>query len=214
MATLAGLSAARAQSSANAAKADSARAEAAEKRESARFLLDPKLFTPDDRWVYDGSDKYDRPKARFGGAIVGQKGTVSIGDNRWLNTGAFVLYQVWKHPTLKDARDAFRAATTYEKPGKFARRAERRLNAGDEGRDLTETVVNEAGEPVMFHRRTHVRFGTYLLAVTSSTDMKSFGPKPASGQRPWLSQPVFDRVLQAALKRAASQTKGERAGGK
>ena len=192
--------------------ATAAKADAAEKRAAARLLLDPKLFTPDDRYTYDGSDKYDRPKARFGGAIVGQKGSVSIGDNRWLNTGAYVLYQVWRYPSLKEAIAAFRLSTTYEKPGKLARRTVRQLKAGDEGRELLETVANERGEPVIFNRRAHVRFGTYLLAVTSSTDMKSFGPRPASGPRLWLSQPVFDKVLPAALNRCAAIAKVRPAG--
>ena len=76
--------------------------------EAKRFLLDPKLFTPDDRWKYDASDKHERPKARFGGAIAAQKGTVSIGDTRWLNTGAYVLYQVYEYPSVSEARQAFR----------------------------------------------------------------------------------------------------------
>ncbi len=200
------------QSAPVAAKAQAAavKAEAAEKREAARLLLDPHLFTPDDRWVYDGSDKYDRPKARFGGAIVGQRGTVSIGDTRWLNTGAFVLYQVWKYPTLKEARQAFRGATTFEKPGKFARRTTRQLKAGDEARDVAETVVNERGEPTAFTRRVRVRFGSYVLAITSSADMKAFGPAPSSGSRPWLSEAVFNRVLQVALQRVASLAKDGR----
>lgn len=174
-----------------------------------QLLLDPKLFAPDDRWVYDGSDKYDRPKARFGGATVGQKGTVSIGDTRWLNSGAFVLYQVWKYPSIKEAREAFRSVATLEKPGKFTRRTVRPLKAGDESRDVSETVVNEKGDPASYHRRVRVRFGAYVLAVTSSADMKAFGPAPASGIRPWLSEAVFDKVLKAALQRCSSLIKRE-----
>jgi hypothetical protein len=174
-----------------------------------RFLLNPKLFTPDERWTYDGSDKYPNPKARFGGALVAQKGSVSIGDNRWLNTGAFVQYQLVKHDSVAGAQQAFKASAL-PKPGRFARRTTRSLKAGDEARDESDTVVDERGEPVSYHRRVDVRYGAYHLAVIGSADMKTFGPAPASGSRRWLCEDVFDNVLKAALSRCSSELQPKR----
>ncbi len=169
------------------------------------YLLDPKLFTPDDRWTYDASDKHDRPKARFEGAIAGQQGVVSIGDTRWLNSGAAVRYRVWKYDRVSEAHRAFLDTAPAHTPGKFARRVVREMKAGDEARDVTETVIDERGEPASFTRRIHVRFGVHLVGLTASADMKAFGPASKSGRRPWLCEAAFDKVLRAALRHWSAQ---------
>jgi hypothetical protein len=163
-------------------------------------MLDPKLFTPDERWTYDASDKYERPKARFEGAVAGQQGVVSIGDTRWLNSGASVRYRVWKYAQPAEAHAAFIENAPPAKPGKFARRTHGKVEAGDEARDVAETVVDEKGDPASYSRRIDIRFGAYLVAVVGTADMKAFGAPPSAGPRPWLCEEVFSKVLKAALK--------------
>ena len=122
-------------------------------------------------------------------------------DTRWLNTGAYVLYQIYEYPSVGEARRAFRDFAPTGSPGKYGRRTITTMKAGDEARTATETVIDDRGEPVSFRRRLDVRYGIYLLAVSASADMKTFGPRPPSGRRPWLCEPVYDQVVKAALKR-------------
>ncbi len=162
------------------------------------YQLDKALFTPDDRWRYEGSEQFDRQKARFGGAIAYQAGIVTIGDNRWLPAGAYVKYRVWKADTVEAARKAFERTELPERKSPFTRRSVRPLRAGDEARDVSETVSAE-GNATSYLRRIHIRYGEYLVEISAYSDLKAFGPAPRSGSRPWLSEAPTAKVLQAAL---------------
>lgn len=168
-------------------------------REHARLLmLDKSLFTPDERWRYEGSDMFERPKARFGGATVYQAGIVTVGDNRWMPAGAYVKYRVWKAESAEEAHKGFAKTALPERKSPYTTRTVKQLRAGDEARDLAETVASE-GQPASYLRRIHIRYGEYLVEIAAYADLKAFGPAPKKGPRPWLCEAPLNRVLQATL---------------
>ena len=126
------------------------------------YLLDKSQFTPDDRGRYEGSEQFDRQKARFGGAIAYQAGIVTVGDNRWMPAGAYVKYHVWKADSVDEARKAFARSAIPERKTRFARRTERRLRAGDEARD-----IRRVGIPLVAACRRQSVHGAYRLHVRS-----------------------------------------------
>ncbi len=163
-----------------------------------RYMLDKKLFTPDDRWKYEGSEQFDRQKARFGRALVYQAGTFMVGDNRFKPAGAFVKYRVWKADSVDAAHKAFVRSALPERETRFAQRTEKKLRAGDESRYVIETVVaggNAEGQV----RRIHIRYGDHLVEIAAFADLKAFGPAPKAGARPWLCEAPLNRILQATL---------------
>ncbi|NUQ71603.1 MAG: hypothetical protein HUU17_12395 [Chthonomonadales bacterium] len=186
---------------------DAEKAALADKLKTSPWLLPRSLFTPNDRWTYDGSNMYDRTKARFGGALAGQTGTVSIGDNRWLNSGSFVKYQVWRYGSAAEAREYYRQLAPASKPAKNVRRTVRKVAYGDESCDVADAVLDDRGIAQSQTRLAAIRIGAYLISVRSSANMKAFGPAPQSGSRPWLGDDVFTRVLNAAIARARTLLK-------
>jgi hypothetical protein len=166
--------------------------------DGSRYMLDKALFTPDDRWRYEASDQFDRPKARFGRAIAYQAGIVTVGDNRWLPAGAYVKYRVWKFDTADAAREAFAKAAPPKKPDKYVQRKVRALRAGDEARDIADTVVAD-GHAASYSRFLHIRYGNHLVEVAGYADLKAFGPAPKKGVRDWLCEAPFTAITKAVL---------------
>lgn len=157
------------------------------------MYLPHKIFQPDKWWVYEGADD-DRPDAY----AVEQSGTVTLGGRVTLNHGAVVKYLVNTYADEKQAHAAFLQFA----PKKIALRNIHReihaLKQGNEGADSVETIY-ENGQELKILRQTFVRYGKYVVEIGGKSDMRAFGERPASGQRPWMSDPVYRQAREAAL---------------
>ncbi|NUQ71313.1 MAG: hypothetical protein HUU17_10900 [Chthonomonadales bacterium] len=162
------------------------------------YILPRKLFTPDDRWTYEGSDTSSKMRARFGGAIAYQNGGVSYGDNRWQSSGAYIRYQVWKYDRVEDAKRAFAENRPPLKGTQWAQRRTIPIKVGDEAIDATEIRSNR-DEAVSYARTTLIRYGNHVVQIAAYSDLKAFGPRPKTGSRPWLCEAPYKSVRQAAL---------------
>lgn len=164
------------------------------------MFLDKKLFTPNKFWEYEEAD-YDRP---FGSSVE-QVTTVSLGGRLTPNRGARVSYFAYTYPGVAAAHRAFLSYSASQSPQRNVARKVKSLTVtgGDEGCDIVENVVDDSQKPVRFHRQTFLRYGRYVVEITSSADLRALGPRPAQGERRWMCEPVHDGVFAAATARWA-----------
>jgi hypothetical protein len=164
------------------------------------MYLDHELFTPDKWWTYDGQDLYTGGKARFMSSVVAQRGTVSLGSRFEPNHGGLVKYEVHDAPTPEAGRGLFAAISRLKPTPKAVKRTVRKLRAGDEGTDVVD-IQSGQGRPVFVRRLVVIRYGRFVVSVEGSSNMRALVARPARGERPWLSEPVMDRVLAAVTER-------------
>jgi hypothetical protein len=149
-------------------------------------LLDRTLFQPDRWWRYDGSDLYPKTKARF----------VSLGRRSVLNSGARVLYGVVEYANAREAEKGIVPRDPHR--GRNVRVYRRPLKVGDGGYVVGVLTLDAKGAPQLCERRAYVRWGRFVVCVIGDSNMRAFVARPAKGERPWLHEPVFDRVFERA----------------
>ena len=159
-------------------------------------LLDRAIFQPDHWWHYDGSDLYPKTKARFSAYALAQSGFVSLGRKSVMNSGARVLYGVIEYPSVADARKGVVPRDPHG--GGNVRVYRRPLKTGDGGHVVSVITLDAKGVPQLCERRAYVRWGRFVMCVIGDSNMRAFVAKPAKGERPWLHEPVFERVLEHA----------------
>lgn len=161
------------------------------------MYLNPRLFTPNKWWKYEGADE-DRPAAYS----VEQYGTVSIGGDFEPKHGAQVKYLVAMFPNAAKAHAFFLHRRGWRPPGKAVRRTVGQPRLGDEAFSLRDYFVVQ-GKGQGLTRMDTVRFGRYVVMVDSTANMRDFVPRPKKGERPWLNEKTHQRVLDAAVARWA-----------
>lgn len=161
------------------------------------MLLSRTLFTPDHWWKYDGSDLYPRVKARFASYILAQSGTVSLGRGSVANSGARVLYGVIEFASEAEARRHLRQPV----PARSANTKvfSRDADYGDGAHIVSIVTYSSNGVPKHIARRAQIRWGRYVVRLLGDSNMRAFVPRPARGERPWLHEPVMQRVMDAAI---------------
>lgn len=160
------------------------------------MYIDQKLFEPDKWWRYESADD-DRPSAY----AVEQESTVSIGGRAIRNVGANVKYKVHEFPDESAASRAFAGFVPRSISTSAVRRDLKRLRKGAEAVDIEETAFDPSHKPTRIMRDLFVRYDRYVVEVYASSDLRAFGPRPASGERPWMCDPIYTRVREAALKK-------------
>lgn len=160
------------------------------------MFLDKGLFQADKWWKYEEADD-DRPFAHS----VEQQGSVGFGAPLEEKHGAFVRYRVLQMENAEKAHQSYgKIAAVKQTPANIQRKV-RPLKNGEEGIEVRDEVKDNKGVVVRQTRAAFIRFDRYIVIVESRADMRAFGSRPRSGQRKWMSDPVFDKVLQATLER-------------
>lgn len=159
------------------------------------MFISEKLFTPDKHWEYE---EYEPEVPHV--YAVGQTGKVSIGGEQILNRGALVQYLVSEFPNREIAHTKFQHAFLQTENTNVVRRLTRPVPVGDEAVETIETDYHGT-EPLRFMRVTVARYGRCVVRVIGRSDMRAFGPRPRHGERPWLSEPVYTKVLEQVLGR-------------
>jgi hypothetical protein len=162
------------------------------------MFVDKSLFKPDKWWEYEEPEE-ERPRAYS----VEQEGKVEIGGRLSQNRGCIVRYRVAMCETPGKAHALFQALLPKPPVPVSVRRSLRTLRYGDEGEEITSRLIGEKGVTLEFGRESVVRFGRYVVTVYSRSDMKAFGPAPASGERRWMADAVYDAVVRAVMSRWA-----------
>jgi hypothetical protein len=62
-------------------------------------------------------------------------------------------------------------------------------------------LVDDHGKILESGQETFARYGKYVVYVSSKSDMRALGPRPKTGERRWMSEPVHDRVVAVAFAR-------------
>jgi hypothetical protein len=158
------------------------------------MYVSKKLFTPNKWWVYEGHDE-DRP-ATFG---VEQSGKVSLGDRFTPNHGALITYAVQVLPNVKAASKTYKIFTRLPARGKNTRLIIQPVHAGEEGFQYSILTLNNHHQGTSFDQGMIVRTGRYVVMLTGRADLKAFGPRPKSGNRQWMCEPVFNTLRAAIL---------------
>lgn len=158
------------------------------------MYIDPRLFAPDKWWKYEGHDD-DRPDA-YG---VEQNGAVSIGGRLQQNHGANVFYRASEFATGAKAHEAMRDRVRRLRGSRGTAGSVAPYRRGDEALLFRRITPDKEGKPAYFASVALVRYGRYVVEIAGASDMKAFGPRPQTGERPWMCEPVFNSVLKAAL---------------
>ena len=162
------------------------------------MFLDKTLFIPDKWWKYEEADD-DRPFSHS----VEQMGSVAIGATLEEKHGAFVRYRVTKFVSVEEARKAFVTMSKIKKVVSNVSQKSRPLHKGNEGVENKLLIRDLKGSPQEQFCYSYIRFDQYLVQVDSRSDMRALGPRPSTGNRKWMSEPVYESVMQAAMDRWA-----------
>ena len=160
------------------------------------MYLDKKIFTPDHWWEYEEAE--DELSSDFS---VEQHGMAKFGSRTMLGRGAAVAYKVLTCPSDQAAHQAFVHFSQQGPPTPNVRRTARSLHHGDESLDRIYIQVEPSGKPHEIRRESYLRFGRYVILLSSWSDIRAFGPRPSRGERPWMSEPVYQQVYQEVLSR-------------
>jgi hypothetical protein len=160
------------------------------------MILDQKLFAPDHWWKYKGPSTH-----RPGHYVAEQQGIVSVGGSLVKNHGAQVTYRVTAHPTTAVAAAAFRSAKPKPFKSNRTQTTVKAVKLGAEAVEVRQANIDAAGATQFSAVRTVARYGRYIVDISGASDMKAFGPRPASGPRAWLHEAVYTAVRREALSR-------------
>jgi len=160
------------------------------------MFIDKKLFMPDKWWKYEEADE-DRVPA----FSVEQTGTVSLAGHSLFDHGAQVQYRVRQFATPKIAHLVLQSLVNSSRRPRNVKRTETRLHQGDESIDVKTLLVDDHGKILESGQETFARYGKYVVYVSSKSDMRALGPRPKTGERRWMSEPVHDRVVAVAFAR-------------
>jgi hypothetical protein len=155
--------------------------------------VDKQLGMPDKWWQY--KDRAGKPTVY----VAEQNWFVSIGGELMVNSGAVVRYRGRIFKTVQEAKDAYR--TQFPKPGKKGNvtLTVKPYPAGDEAKELHELALRPDRRPDWLRQETVVRFGKAVVVLSAHSNMWALGPKPATGRRRWMAEPVYERIREAAL---------------
>ncbi len=160
------------------------------------MYLDKSLFTPDKWWKYEEADD-DRPYAH----AVEQGSAVAFGAPLEEKHGAFIRYTVMMLDSAGKAHETFLKMSTPRKVVENVRLTVRPLRKGNESAEIITNIRDSKGAPQQHLSSAYMRFDRYLVVIDSRADMRAIGARPNSGDRKWMSEPVYNSILQAAADR-------------
>ena len=158
------------------------------------MTVNPKLLTPDHWWKYKGPSTH-----RPGHYVVEQQGLVSLGGKLLVNHGAQVSYRVTDFGTSAAASKAWASLKPRPQNASRTKTLVTAVRLGDEAVEVRQVNLGTSREVQFQAERTLVRYGRYAVDISGVSDMKAFGPKPASGARAWLYEAAYSAVKRAAL---------------
>lgn len=158
------------------------------------MFLDKSLFIPAKNWKYEEADD-DRPFAHS----VDQTGSVAFGAPIEEKHGAFVQYKVTAFKSTAEAHQVYQRLSQVKKVVANITQKSRSLHKGNESIEITRVINDLKGTPQEYSNDSYIRYDKYLVHIESRSDMRSLGPRPASGSRKWMSEPVFEKVYTAAM---------------
>ncbi|MCX6359433.1 MAG: hypothetical protein NT029_06500 [Armatimonadetes bacterium] len=162
------------------------------------LAVDKQLGMPDKWWQY--KDRAGKPTVY----VAEQNWFVSIGGELMVNSGAVVRYRGRIFKTEQEAKDAYR--TQFPKPAKRGNvtLTVKPYRAGDEAKELHELALRPDRRPDWLRQETVARYGKAVVVLSAHSNMWALGPKPASGRRRWMAEPVYERIREAALAKWAA----------
>ncbi len=163
------------------------------------MFLDKKVFTPDDRWHYEEADD-----DRAFGSSVEQVTGISFGSPQEPSHGAFVKYYVFTLASPEKAHGMYLKLLPKNPVPANVKRTTRGWAKADEGSEITEALLDPKGVAQQQDRIAVARYGRYVVQLLGNSDMRAPGPRPQTGERKWLSEPVFENTLQALKTRWAN----------
>ena len=160
------------------------------------MYIDSALFHPDKWWIYESFDD-DRPPQY----AVEEQGKMVVGEKSVISHSALVTYHVLLSRTSQEAHARMISMIDRTKRSRNQKRTEKILPLGDEGMEIGMQLISDKNVVEDSGRETFVRYGRYLVHIFGRSDLRAFGPRPQTGERRGMDEPVYDRVQAAALKR-------------
>ncbi len=155
------------------------------------LMVSKSLFTPNKWWKYEGTND-DLPRAY----AMEQYGRVSLGGRFIISKGALVSYRVLEFQNADQAHQRFLSLCMLT-PARNVRISWTKIPDGQEGKQYRRITLNDSGKPVTMMEGAIMRYGRFVISVAGRSDLRAFGPKPESGERKWMCEPVYENVLQA-----------------
>lgn len=158
------------------------------------MLLPVSVFAPDKWWQYRTDD--DDFHMVY---CVQQSGTVNMGGQNPPRMGGMVEYKALACKNEKEAKTLYSKWLPIKSKTRYLRVKTVRVIGADQGQRFDYETVDNKRVKVTSSRIAVMRYGRFLVNLKGYSNMKAMVTAPKTGERPFLSEPVFDKAYAGIL---------------